>query len=639
VAAGIRQRDVGPDRETPAGRAPLRRVGRRASVWHYLVAIALLPCVGVATLAGFVAANRVGLADDAKRIEQSMTSIRRLDELRVAVTGEASALAVDNTLAALGVTAEQARLLGGFRVTVQTPAQAARATDAALTAVAADATLAGPVRDIRAQLAAARAGPRVPRNATPAEALGVAWSAVQSFQRLSLLIADAQSSTTDAVVTGRSGAGSRRVLRAADQLRNVNELVLVGSFRSTYFYLTYLAPPGELPAVRTAMRDNDAAYRMRATYLTRHLSPELVRRWQAFSGGQAARQFDGFVAREIARAEAGGGTPPLQELFVTGQSLAAYDAGLSDLLAAAVADGAGAAAADRSAATDRARATVAATAVLLLLTVGALFVLGGRIRRRLSDVADAAQRLSAGTLETMPVRGPREIALASAGLNDAVRSLQQVAATAERLAAGDLDAPELRRPTSGPLGAAVHASVVLLTDAIRERQRLQQELAHQAAHDGLTGLPNRLEAERLLAGALETAEPGWRVGLLFVDLDHFKQVNDTYGHHAGDHVLQVSAARMVAEVRDSDTVCRLGGDEFVVILDPAESDQVATAIGRRIVESVGRPITYDGAELRVGASVGVAVTDAGAAGPEELLTRADHAVYRAKADGRNRVAF
>jgi diguanylate cyclase (GGDEF)-like protein len=276
--------------------------------------------------------------------------------------------------------------------------------------------------------------------------------------------------------------------------------------------------------------------------------------------------------------------------------------------------------------------------------VGALFVLGGRIRRRLSGVADAAQRLSAGTLETMPVRGPREIALASAGLNDAVTSLRQIAATAERLAAGDLDAPELRRATPGPLGAAVHASVVLLTDAIRERQRLQQELAHQAAHDGLTGLPNRVEAERLLGAALAAAdaEPGRRVGLLFVDLDHFKAVNDTYGHHAGDHVLQVSAARMTAEVRDADAVCRLGGDEFVVILDPVDSDQVATAIGHRIVESLGRPITYDDRELRIGASVGVAVTEGGAtgaAGPEELLTRADHAVYRAKAAGRGRIAF
>ena len=89
-------------------------------------------------------------------------------------------------------------------------------------------------------------------------------------------------------------------------------------------------------------------------------------------------------------------------------------------------------------------------------------------------------------------------------------------------------------------------------------------------------------------------------------------------------------------------MCRLGGDEFVVILDPAESDQVVSAIGHRIVTAVGLPITYEGHELRVGASVGVAVTagtgDA-AADTEELLTRADRAVYRAKAAGRNGLAF
>jgi diguanylate cyclase (GGDEF)-like protein len=200
----------------------------------------------------------------------------------------------------------------------------------------------------------------------------------------------------------------------------------------------------------------------------------------------------------------------------------------------------------------------------------------------------------------------------------------------------------------------MHASVMLLTDAIRERERLQRELSHQASHDSLTGLVNRAEGERLLTAALEqlpregpqpVTPDGLprRVGVLFVDLDHFKQVNDTHGHHAGDHVLQVSAARMLAEVRDSDTVCRLGGDEFIVILDPAESDQVVTAIGRRIVESLGRPITYDGHELRIGASVGVALTDRrvgdAVAGTEELLTRADHAVYRAKAAGRNGLAF
>jgi diguanylate cyclase (GGDEF)-like protein len=243
----------------------------------------------------------------------------------------------------------------------------------------------------------------------------------------------------------------------------------------------------------------------------------------------------------------------------------------------------------------------------------------------------------------MRVRGPREIAVASDGLNDAVATLRQVTDTAERLAAGDLDGTRARRPAPGPLGEAVNASVDLLTDAFAERHRLQAELRHQATHDSLTGLPNRAESERLLAAALaggasEALADGSREGLLFVDLDYFKDVNDTYGHHAGDHVLQVCAARMAAEVRAGDTVCRLGGDEFVVILQPAEADVVVVDIGQRIVDAIGRPITFQGNEMRVGASVGVAVAN-GRAAPEELLNRADRAAYRAKAAGRNCLAF
>jgi diguanylate cyclase (GGDEF)-like protein len=434
-------------------------------------------------------------------------------------------------------------------------------------------------------------------------------------------------------VTGRNGSGSREVLRAADQLQTISDLELLGVIRSSDYYLLFLAPVGELPGVRSELRDTDAAYRLSAATVEEHLSPAMRAAWREFDGRSTVRELDRYVARSVA---AGSGVrPPLRDLFLTARPLSEYGVGQSALLASAVAEGRTAAVQDREAAGRRTRLTMAGTGVVLALTLGSLVVLGGQIRRRLTGVAAAAQRLSSGRLEPIQVRGPREIAVASAGLNDAVASLRQMTATAERLAAGDLGSPELRRATPGPLGEAVHASVVLLTDAIRERERLQQELSHQAAHDSLTGLPNRAQAERLLAVALAR---GGRVGLLFVDLDHFKQVNDSHGHHAGDHVLQTAAARMAGEVRDGDTVARLGGDEFVVILEPAESDELVMRIGERIVAAVGRPITYEGHELRVGASVGAAVSDPGG-DPEELLSRADHAVYRAKAAGRNSLAF
>jgi diguanylate cyclase (GGDEF)-like protein len=125
--------------------------------------------------------------------------------------------------------------------------------------------------------------------------------------------------------------------------------------------------------------------------------------------------------------------------------------------------------------------------------------------------------------------------------------------------------------------------------------------------------------------------------MLFVDLDHFKGVNETHGQHAGDHVLQVCAARLEAQVGERGLVCRFGGDEFVVLLDPVASEFAAIDAGERIVASLGAPISYDGHELFVGASVGVAVAEAGSIDGEELLGRSDGAVYRAKAAGRGGV--
>jgi diguanylate cyclase (GGDEF)-like protein len=618
----------------PAPQRGRGHLGHRVSVWHHLLLIAVLPCLGVCVLAGVIVDDRVGDAADARRIERTMVSIQRLDELHRALNAEATSVAVFNGLAALGITAAEARRLAGY-VPLTVPAEARAATDTALASARADPEMVQSLEQVVAALATARADAGGAGAAGEA-ARARAWTAIQDYRKVTQLIADAQSAATDAVVTGRRGSGSRDVLRAADQLQTISDLVVVGTVRASDYYLTFLAPLRALPGVRAELKDVDVAYRLAAADAGSHFSPAVLRAWDEFRTGPRMVLLDRYVARAAA-APVTAGTPPLTDLIASGRALADHDAGMTALLASAVAEGRAAAARDREAATRRAQVTTAATGVLLAATLGTLAVLGGLIRRRLGGVADAAKRLSSGRLEPMPVRGPREIALASAGLNDAVASLRQVQATAEKLAAGDLGSAELRRPTPGPLGAAVHASVVLLTDSFRERERLQQELAHQAAHDSLTGLPNRAEAERLLGAALAR---GGRVGLLFVDLDHFKQVNDSFGHHAGDHVLQVSATRMTAEVREPDTVCRLGGDEFVVVLDPAESDQVVTAIGSRIVAALSLPVTYDGHELRVGASVGAAVSAGdGREDPEELLSRADHAVYRAKAAGRNGLAF
>jgi diguanylate cyclase (GGDEF)-like protein len=170
-------------------------------------------------------------------------------------------------------------------------------------------------------------------------------------------------------------------------------------------------------------------------------------------------------------------------------------------------------------------------------------------------------------------------------------------------------------------------------------ERIVADLEHQATHDTLTGLPNRSGLLERIRAALEASEAaGRRAGLMFVDLDHLKPVNDSLGHAAGDLLLQTTAARISARV--GPTLTRFGGDEFVVVLDdlPA-ADPVASAelIGRQVVADTGEPVEIEGHLIRPSVSAGIAIAGPGMA-PEELMRRADLALYRAKARGRRRVA-
>ena len=162
-----------------------------------------------------------------------------------------------------------------------------------------------------------------------------------------------------------------------------------------------------------------------------------------------------------------------------------------------------------------------------------------------------------------------------------------------------------------------------------QRARLLETVRHQAHHDALTGLPNRvLFMERLLA-ALPTVGPGAHLGVLFCDLDGFKQVNDTLGHAAGDELLRQVAARLGAAVRPGDTVGRLSGDEFAIVLPGLEQPADAQGLAGRVVDCFSEPFRLEGREVAVGTSVGVAVHAPGN-GAEDLLRQADAAMYRHK---------
>jgi diguanylate cyclase (GGDEF)-like protein len=171
---------------------------------------------------------------------------------------------------------------------------------------------------------------------------------------------------------------------------------------------------------------------------------------------------------------------------------------------------------------------------------------------------------------------------------------------------------------------------------VTDQRRDQAAVAHMAHHDALTGLPNRLLFADRLNSALAHVRRGGMMALHYVDLDGFKPVNDRLGHAAGDELLIHAARRLRASVRESDTVARLGGDEFAVIQTLIRDPSDAESVGARLVEAMSKPFRIGAGEVRIGASVGVALAAGADLPAEALIASADRALYRAKALGRGR---
>ena len=169
---------------------------------------------------------------------------------------------------------------------------------------------------------------------------------------------------------------------------------------------------------------------------------------------------------------------------------------------------------------------------------------------------------------------------------------------------------------------------------ITERRKAEARIAHMAHHDGLTNLPNRELYQDRLKQALEQAASGKkRVAVLCVDLDLFKNVNDSFGHPMGDRLLKAVADRLRSEVRGNNLVARLGGDEFAVILASDVSPNEASDYATRLIQILSAGYDIDGIEVVIGASIGIALSPGDGATSEELMRNADMALYRAKSDG------
>ena len=172
-----------------------------------------------------------------------------------------------------------------------------------------------------------------------------------------------------------------------------------------------------------------------------------------------------------------------------------------------------------------------------------------------------------------------------------------------------------------------------------ERKRYQEQLEHQANYDVLTGLPNRNLLQDRLKRAVFAQRDARPIAVVFIDLDHFKFINDSLGHTQGDKLLAIIAERLASIVREGDTVARLGGDEFVLVLNDQNKEDVIFRAMQRVLNKVSEPMTIDGQELYITCSAGVSLYPADAPDVETLLKNADVAMYRAKEHGRNNFQF
>ena len=179
---------------------------------------------------------------------------------------------------------------------------------------------------------------------------------------------------------------------------------------------------------------------------------------------------------------------------------------------------------------------------------------------------------------------------------------------------------------------ARHMTIILSLAMVRKET--EARIFHLAHHDPLTGLPNRLLfSDRLKQALAQAKRHGRGVGVLFVDLDHFKPINDSLGHETGDALLKIVADRLVSCVRRTDTIARLSGDEFTMVLQDLGRGQDAGHVAQKVLEAICRPATVGDRTIPITASVGIALYPFDATDPDALIAQADRAMYRAKEKG------
>ena len=297
----------------------------------------------------------------------------------------------------------------------------------------------------------------------------------------------------------------------------------------------------------------------------------------------------------------------------------------------------------RQAAQKSAMIVLAASLTIAILTIGAIIAATRWIVRPLSDLGRTALALTlGGSGPRRAASGPQEIRLIHDALTEAITNLERTEQQAIALADGALDDPSLDQVVPGRFGATLNAAIEQLRRSISNQEQSSDQLAYEAGHDGLTGLANRRATIEFLASILDTTDEegkqtdGPKATVFFIDLDHFKQVNDTRGHAAGDDVLCSVANALRLRARRSDLVGRIGGDEFLIVSNDPLTLSDAQQMGERYLEAIKQSLGHE--EIEVGASIGVAMGSPGVIA-DTLLAEADVAMLEAKKQGRDSVRF
>jgi diguanylate cyclase (GGDEF)-like protein len=603
--------------------------GRASTLRTRLAALALIPLIGLGGFAGAAIAQRAGSAADAQRAENLLTGAARLsdvrgDLLRELVPSMAFTIVQNPALAqSIGVSAVSVDDLGLSAAKVG----ALRGqTDRAIATLARDdrsRRLAGSVRASVQQLRKdVDSGIGIQAGYDIADTVIGRLTAAQNAD---IAGADRANLVGAANVAARDLERATLVVQLGDQ-----ELpLLAGSL------FPVLGGSGAQAAQSSVAEFLSVWGGYRAAYddLAEQAADPLADALKRATGTASARAFDNTIS-QLAAHPSSIGPAVLVELYRSGEQ---RSAALGKVLDLAVERTMSAVAAQRRASVD----SLIALAVVVAAVLIASLVIGWRVflsvARPLRDLAASANKVSEGVLDDVVVDGPREVRTAARGLAAAVANLRNIEAQASAVATGDLDSEVLRRPLPGPLGEIVHASVETIVGAIHERDEAQSDLAYRAAHDPLTELPNRAQAMALIEQSLHRARrSGVMTGLMFVDLDHFKSVNDTLGHEAGDGVLVACAERMTSIVRGGDTVARLGGDEFVILLEDITDETDVVRLAERVVAALAEPVQVFHRQVRIGASIGVTICNDGYVDAGRLLREADAAAYRAKNAGRGR---